>query len=51
MAGLVPAIHVFSFYGRVRVDARYEAGHDVVCEYSGHGPYTAVLLPPRVALC
>jgi hypothetical protein len=28
MAGLVPAIHVFVFCDRIRVDARDEPGHD-----------------------
>ena len=28
MAGLVPAIHVFYFYGYKDVDARHKAGHD-----------------------
>jgi hypothetical protein len=30
MAGLVPAIHVFSFCSKQDVDARHKAGHDVV---------------------
>src|SRR5262245_23026322 len=30
MAGLVPAIHVFT--SKQDVDARHEAGHDVVCD-------------------
>jgi hypothetical protein len=28
MAGLVPAIHVFTVVGREDVDARHKAGHD-----------------------
>jgi hypothetical protein len=28
MAGLVPAIHVFSRYDKEDVDARHKAGHD-----------------------
>jgi hypothetical protein len=30
MAGLVPAIHVFGFFGKQDVDARHKAGHDVL---------------------
>jgi hypothetical protein len=30
MAGLVPAIHVFSLYTAQDVDARHKAGHDVL---------------------
>jgi hypothetical protein len=34
MAGLVPAIHVFTTSGKEDVDARHKAGHDEFVERS-----------------
>ena len=38
MAGLFPAIHVFSISAKQDVDARNKAGHD---EFRGKAPYFA----------